>query len=174
MSGAADSHRSVNELNSDLFEAEQDDRFHNPVDARKKAMAYLARREYGRRELEKKLATAGFDPQVAIAAVGQLQCDGLQDDRRFVDSFARSRIGQGKGPVRILLELSQRGIDGHLIEDVIAELAVDWTALARKVRQKKFGAADPENFREKAKQMRFLQYRGFEQSQIQAAFSDPI
>jgi regulatory protein len=172
MTGAADSPRSVNELNSDLFAAEPDDRFQNRVEARKKAMDYLARREYGRHELERKLAKAGFDPDVAIAAVGQLHSDGLQDDRRFVESFARSRISQGKGPVRILQELGQRGIDSHLIEEVLAELSVDWFALAREVRHKKFGLAEPENFKEKAKQMRFLQYRGFEQSQLQAAFSD--
>ena len=172
MTGAADSPRSVNELNSDLFAAEQDDRFQNPVDARKKAMDYLARREYGARELERKLAKAGFDPQVATDAVGQLQSDGLQDDRRFVESFASSRISQGKGPARILQELKQRGIESHLIENVLAELSVDWFALAREVRHKKFGQAMPGDFKEKAKQMRFLQYRGFEQSQLQAAFSD--
>lgn len=172
MTGAADSPRSVNELNSDLFAAEQDDRFQNPIDARKKAMDYLARREYGARELERKLAKAGFDPQVATDAVGQLQSDGLQDDRRFVESFASSRISQGKGPARILQELGQRGIESHLIENVLAELSVDWFALAREVRHKKFGQAMPGDFREKAKQMRFLQYRGFEQSQLQAAFSD--
>ena len=172
MTGAADAPTSVNELNSDLFAAEQDDRFQNPIDARKKAMDYLARREYGARELERKLAKAGFDPQVATDAVGQLQSDGLQDDRRFVESFASSRISQGKGPARILQELKQRGIESHLIENVLAELSVDWFALAREVRHKKFGQAMPGDFKEKAKQMRFLQYRGFEQSQLQAAFSD--
>jgi len=172
MSGAADPPGSGNELNSDLFAATQGDRGQDPVEARKKAMDYLARREYGRRELETKLSKAGFDPQVAIDAVRQLRRDGLQDDRRFADSFARSRINQGKGPARILLELSQRGIESLLIEDVLAELSVDWIALAREVRHKKFGRAQPEDFREKAKQMRFLQYRGFEQSQLQAAFRD--
>ena len=162
--------QSINELNSDLFTKEQpDERFRNPKDARKKAMDYLARREYGQLELERKLVKAGYDPGVVNSAVLQLRGDGLQDDRRFVDNFVQSRISQGKGPVRIHVDLGQRGIDSHLVDDVLEELSVDWFDLARAVRQKKFGPALPTEFKEKAKQMRFLQYRGFEQSHIQAA-----
>ena len=39
----------------DLFQPEEDDRFADPIEARKKAMDYLARREYGQTELVKKL-----------------------------------------------------------------------------------------------------------------------
>jgi len=43
--------------------------------------------------------------------------------------------------------------------------------LATEVRLKKFGTAEPRDFKEKARQMRFLQYRGFEQEHIQAALT---
>jgi regulatory protein len=36
---------------------------------------------------------------------------------------------------------------------------------------KKFGRSRPAEFRDKARQMRFLQYRGFEPDQIRAAVS---
>ena len=149
----------------------QPDRFSNPVEARKKAMDFLARREYGRQELTAKLAAAGFDEQVAASAVAQLARDGLQDDRRYVENFIQSRVHQGKGPVRIRVELGQRGIEAVLIEEMLEDSGEDWRALARSVRQRKFGAAQPRDFREKARQMRFLQYRGFEQAEIQAAFT---
>ena len=43
---------------------------------------------------------------------------------------------------------------------------------ARQTRERKFGAELPRDFKEKARQMRFLQYRGFEQDQITAAVGE--
>ncbi len=163
--------KSINELNADLFSPEEVERFSNPVEARKKAMDYLARREYGRLELIRKLVLAGFETDVGQAAVEQLSNEGLQDDRRFVESFVQSRIGQGKGPVRIELDLGERGLDSGLINEVLIASRQDWSELARDVRRKKFGQNLPDDFKAKAKQMRFLQYRGFEQAQVQAAVS---
>ena len=162
---------SINELNADLFQPEEVDRFLNPVEARKKAMDYLARREYGGQELVRKLATAGFDKDVAEAAVAKLTDDGLQDDRRYAENFARSRINQGKGPLRIHAELGQRGIAAGLVDEVLEDAGEDWHALARDVRLKKFGRSMPAGYEEKARQMRFLQYRGFEPGQVRAAIS---
>lgn len=172
MTGAADSCKSVNELNRDLYAPEKDDRFHSPVEARKKAKDYLARREYGQKELIRKLATAGFDSSIASRAVAQLTDDGLQDDCRFVENFIQSRINQGKGPVRIHADLGQRGLAGGLVDEVLEEVSVDWYSLARDARYKKFGDLLPADFKEKARQMRFLQQRGFEQDQIDTAVSE--
>jgi len=47
----------------------------------------------------------------------------------------------------------------------------DWFELARQVRVRKFGENLPAEFAEKARQMRFLQYRGFDAEQIQVAVS---
>ncbi len=160
---------SINALNADLFSAEEVDRFSDPKEARKKAMDYLARREYGQRELEQKLIAAGFVSVIVTAAVGKLTGEGLQDDRRFIENFVQSRINQGKGPIRIHQELGERGLNAGLIEDVFKDLAEDWYALARRVRDKKFGSGLPREFKEKARQMRFLQYRGFDSAHIQAA-----
>lgn len=160
---------SINELNADLFLPEEVERFSNPIEARKKAMDYLARREYGHIELQRKLMRAGFEPDTALLAVEQLLADGLQDDRRFTESFLQSRKSKGKGPLRTRQELAERGIDSALIDDVLHDSAGDWLQLAIKVRLKKFGGALPQDFQEKARQMRFLQYRGFEQEHIQAA-----
>lgn len=137
--------------------------------ARKKAMDLLARREHSRGELLDKLLRAGIDRDLAAESVARLAEEGLQDDRRYVEAFLQSRIRQGKGPVRIRLELEGKGIAPGLIDEQFAECAEDWVALARSVREKKFGPEPPPDYREKAKQMRFLQYRGFEAAEIQAA-----
>ena len=132
-------------------------------------MDYLARREYGYRELLAKLVAAGYDDSIAAGVVDRLAVEGLQNDQRFVDAFLRSRINQGKGPVRIRLELRQHGIDAFVVEARLSEAGEDWTALAARARAKKFGEELPREFREKARQMRFLQYRGFESDQVRRA-----
>lgn len=152
-----------------MFSPEQDDRFSSPMETRKKAMDYLARREYGNKELKKKLATAGFLTEAVEATVEQLVADGLQSDQRFVEAFVLSRINQGKGPARIRADLAQRGIPDSLVDAVLAGTGVDWRELARHIRQKKFGRELPRDFKEKARQMRFMQYRGFLPDHIQAA-----
>jgi regulatory protein len=156
---------------SDLLSDEREDRFSCSVDARKKAMDFLARREYGQTELIKKLADKGYERSVAEGAVNKLTEDGLQSDQRFAGAFVQSRINQGKGPVRIRLDLGQRGVGDAAIELAIEDASANWFELARDVRLRKFGTGKPSDFKAKAKQMRFLQYRGFEQDHVQAAFN---
>ena len=160
----------VNELISEVT-AGTGARLADPVEARKKAMDYLARREHSRDELRRKMEKAGFEMNATLDAIEQLQKDGLQSDRRFVDAFVQSRISQGKGPTRIRADLSQRGIHDPMIHEVLCETDADWIALAKTTRAKKFGGEKPLDFEGKARQMRFLQYRGFEPEQIQAAVS---
>ena len=161
--------KSINALNADLFQPEEVDRYGDPKEARKKAMDYLARREYGHQELVDKLATAGFAADIAALTVAVLRDENLQSDQRFSESFVQSRISQGKGPVRIRQELKERGIRADVVDDALTEADEDWFALAIEIRIKKFGPDVPGEFKEKARQMRFLQYRGFEQEHIQSA-----
>ncbi len=71
--------------------------------------------------------------------------------------------------MRIRGELAQRGIDGASVSAALAEADCDWTALAAEVRAKRFGTEAPGDFKERARQAKFLQYRGFETEQIRAA-----
>ncbi len=134
-------------------------------------MDFLARREYGQLELIKKLAGKGYDRSVSEGAVSELTDEGLQSDGRFSEAFVRSRVNQGKGPVRIRLELAQKGLAHGVVEEAIVRAGADWAQIARAVRGRKFGDGHPPDYRQKARQMRFLQYRGFEQDDIQAAFN---
>ena len=159
----------VHEDISDLLSDEEEDRFSCPKEIRKKAMDFLARREYGLEELTKKLADKGYKRTVVEDELARLGDEGLQSDTRFAEAFVQSRINQGKGPVRIRADLAQRGIRDGVVDGALEASACDWFELAAGERRKKFGSAAPADFTEKARQMRFLQYRGFEQDHIQAA-----
>ena len=76
---------------------------------------------------------------------------------------------KGQGPIRIRAELKKRGVSAELVQLHVYDAGQDWHALACEVRGKKFGDAIPAEFKEKAKQMRFLEYRGFDIEQINAA-----
>ena len=95
--------------------------------------------------------------------------DRLLEEDRFVESFIRGRVRKGQGPVRIRGELAQRGIADTSASSALNEADCDWIALAVEVRVKRFGAEAPVDFKERARQAKFLQYRGFESEQIRAA-----
>lgn len=160
---------SINQLITDIVADDGADRTLDPLAARRKAMDLLARREHSRDELLEKLRKSGFDENVALDAIEELTREGLQSDRRFVEAFVQSRIRQGKGPMRIRADLAQRGVRDPVIHEALSEADADWSALAIEVREKKFGADRPTDLKDKARQMRFLQYRGFESEQVRAA-----
>ena len=153
--------KSFRDLNSDLFDSE-DSKFLDPKVARKKAMDFLALREYGQKELINKLRSKGFSDEISSSVVERLTEDGLQNDSRFIESFIRSRIKQGKGQLKITQELEQKNLPSQSIYSALGNLDMNWLELAHEVRIKKFGNNLPDDFNKKAKQIRFLQSRGFE------------
>jgi regulatory protein len=140
---------------------------------RQAALDLLARREHGRRELARKLAARGFQDRTVVDDVmAALEAEGLLSDMRFAEQFVWSRVQRGAGPLKIHAELRERGVDEALIEHSIEALVDDWQGLLRAVREKKFGRAIPDDFRERSTQMRFLQQRGFTAEQIGRVFRD--
>ena len=135
----------------------------------RRALDLLARREHSRRELERKLAARGFATDVIAGALDGLERRGLLVAARFGESFVRVRVARGQGPVRIRAELAERGIDAAEAEALLAAADIDWADAARAVRRKRFGFAAPRDFKERARQARFLEYRGFDSRQIRAA-----
>jgi regulatory protein len=141
-------------------------------DVRRQALVYLARREHSRAELQRKLIEKNFTLDFVRAVLDQLETQDWLNEARFVESFIHSRRQKGCGPVRIQQELRQRGITDDLLSQVLEEETQDWIVQVRSVRQKRFGHTLPKTWDERAKQMRFLQYRGFTSEQIKAAFED--
>ena len=135
-------------------------------------MDYLARREHSELELARKLTGRGFDPELVEATLADLVAERLLSNTRFVEAFVHSRFQRGSGPQKIHAELRGRGVDEGLISDWLDACGKQWLDLVREVREKKFGAAMPADFRERSRQMRFLQQRGFTSEQISSVFRD--
>ena len=76
------------------------------------------------------------------------------------------REKRGFGPIRIGQELQERGVDDEVVAKYLLVNEEKWFLLSENTRIKKFGKILPEDFESKAKQMRFLQYRGFTVEQI--------
>ena len=136
---------------------------------RKQALDLLARREHSRLELRRKLLARSHAEDMADEVLDRLQQERFLDEARFAEHFVRSRTGRGQGPAKIRAELRKRGVGESLIDTALAEAECDWTGLAAAARRKRFGAAPPGAYRERARQARFLKSRGFEYGQIQAA-----
>lgn len=135
-------------------------------------MDLLARREHSILELRRKLRKRDMSGELVEQALLDLVEDGLLHEGRFAESFVSSRITKGQGPLRIRADLSERGVRESLIEQALAESECDWFELAAQVRLKRFGSDVPRDFPGKAKQSRFLQYRGFTSDQIRSAVGD--
>lgn len=142
------------------------------VACRKQAVKLLARREHSRLELERKLDQRSYDRDTIAAALDELEEAGFIDAERFAESYVRLRAEKGYGPKRIRLELGERGIGGADAAAALENAEIDWAESARDVRAKRFGEPVPETFNERARQSKFLDYRGFEPGQIAAAL-DP-
>ncbi|MES1935123.1 regulatory protein RecX [Salinisphaera hydrothermalis] len=139
---------------------------------RKRAMDLLARREHARAELVTKLAKRDHDADEIEVVIDELAAEGLQSDARYAEAAVASKSRRGIGPVRIRAELRSAGVADADIEIALDEAEIDWDELAEAARRKRFGDAMPEDFPAKAKQMRFLQRRGFDGDQLAAAFDD--
>jgi len=134
---------------------------------RRRAMDLLARREHSRLELERKLAARSFDERLIADVLDELEQDGLVSAERFAQSFVEARYAKGQGPYRIRRELAERGVKSP--GDWLDDARYDWNALARETRIRRFGRARPGDLKEKARQARFLEYRGFGHEEIRRA-----
>lgn len=146
-------------------------------------MDLLARREHGFQELLVKLRQrfrrrTCSDEQV-LDVLTALVDEGLLSDERFALSTVRQLVNRGYGPRRISETFRQQGIEDYLSGALAAafDTPIDWHAEAASAYQKKYrgdaiiGDWDARQ-RERAKRMRFLQYRGFDAEVCQALVFD--
>lgn len=150
------------------------------------AFYYLSRREHGRNELRQKLLDKDQHPDKVEALLEEFEEKGYQSDWRTSLMLIRESLRKGRGRQRIKQEFYRRKLDipsniDELIEtaqrssDEFADFihsdntdnghsereGVDWLELAVQARVKKYGNSLPTTPKDKAKQLRFLQYRGF-------------
>ena len=119
----------------------------------------LARREYSRLELERKLAQYTENPEEIPELLDDFERHGWLSEQRVVEQVTASRRRRF-GVRRIAHELREKGIAEEVISSALAALQDTELEAARTVWRKKFGKA-PHNATERARQARFLQGRGF-------------
>ena len=126
---------------------------------RSRALDALSRREHSRTELARKLVAHTDNPDELHALLDDLQARGWLSAARYTEQIIHARQAR-YGSRKIAYELREQGIDDSLISASLAGLKDTELERARGVWEKKFGQP-PTTEQEKAKQIRFMQSRGF-------------
>lgn len=138
-------------------------------------LRFLARREYSRLELFRKLSQKFSSTQQIQQVLDEMQEQGYQSDERFTESFIRAKVRSGNGPFKIKIELREKGICESTALSAFDKQSIDWLELAEAVKNKRFGTADQEgvmtgdssaHLEVLAKQVRYLKNKGFYQEHI--------
>ena len=129
------------------------------ADLRERALRLLARREHSRFELTRKLGQAGFAVEDIAPLLDEFEQKNWLSDHRFAESYVADHRAKA-GSVKLAYELRQRGVSDDIIEAALDTQRDSEVERAREVWRKKFKSA-PADATEKARQVRFLQSRGF-------------
>lgn len=141
----------------------------SPLEIR--ALRFLAQREHSRRELERKLSSQANTrlSEEVINVLDKLEQQGFLSEKRAAEQITRIRRTRF-GSQRIIHELKTKGIDDHLIGDILPVLKETELETALNIWRKKF-AQPPATREERAKQIRFMMNRGFSMETIQHVLS---
>lgn len=126
---------------------------------RSHALRLLARREHSRRELQRKLAALAAEPDEVERILDELTARGWLAERRVAEQLIHARRGRfGSG--RIRQELLAKGVAEEVVAAVLPGLKESELDAARTVWRRKF-KVPPSSAKERARQVRFMQGRGF-------------
>jgi regulatory protein len=115
----------------------------------------------------------GFESACVSIIVDKLQDEDLQSDYRFSEGYIRYRGRRGFGPKRISIDLEKRGVSSAVISKAFALAEVDFYETAASAFSKKF-SAKAISLAEKARQQRFMEYRGFYSEHVKYALGNGI
>ena len=129
-----------------------------------RAMRFLARREHSREELRRKLAGQVEEGQDLDAVLDELAAKGWLSDSRYAEQAIRSKARR-YGPMKMAHYLRSRGVDEEAIAAGLRAAGADGAPQLETIWKSRFRQA-PQDEREKARQVRFLQGRGFALDEI--------
>ena len=138
-----------------------------PGELRERALRLLARREHSRAELARKLEAAGFAREDIALLLDALQEKNWLSDQRFAESYVADHQARA-GSIKLAYDLRQRGVPDSIIENVLRDNHDSEISRAREVWRKKFGSV-PTDVGQKARQIRYMQNRGFTPEVIRRA-----
>jgi regulatory protein len=134
-------------------------------------VGYLARREYSRAELRAKLVATGASRDEAEAVLDEIAALGYLSDARFATALVQQKSG-AISKRAISASLKAQGVSADIAAEALAASEIDDHDAMVALWLRKFGVP-PANDREKARQVRFLQSRGFALSAIFRLLRDP-
>jgi len=135
------------------------------------AVSLLAKKNYASGEMHRQLSRLTESMGDLTRVLRRLTDNHALDDARLLAYLLEKHVKKLHGPTRIKQELRQKGFPAPLIEQGIDNGDIDWYQLAKEARIKKFGDALPADPKEKNKQIRHLQYKGFTMDMIFEALS---
>ena len=142
-----------------------------PPTLRERALRLLARREHSRAELARKLRTYASPEEELETLLEDLSRRKFLSDERYAESRAHA-LSRKYGAARIAHELRAKGLGKELAEQASGVARATEVERAREIWRRKFRIA-PRTREERAKQMRFLQSRGFSFDAIRAVVAGP-
>ena len=138
------------------------------------ALNLLGARPYSTSALRRKLIQKEYEPADADDAIGRLVANGLLDDRKYAEQFARSKmVTAGASKRRVQQDLYRKGIKGDLATNAIAAVIedeeIDPAAVIERVARKKLAQlGDLEPIVVRRRLFAFLARRGYELEEIKA------
>lgn len=142
------------------------------LSAKEIAVQLLSRRDHGEFELKQKLKMKEFEPKDIEEAIVYCQSNGWMDDLRYAKSQVRQHVYKGHGERRIRQALNLKQVSDDIIDQALEDEDQDWFELAKETADKKFKGIKAIDQKAYAKQIRFLQYRGYTFEQISYALSE--
>lgn len=128
-------------------------------DAVETALRALRHRDRSTAELAARLERRGLDESACIDALETLTRIGFVDDERFARARAEQLAARNAGNRLIRHDLTERGVDGELIEAALAALDSERERASRVVARRGRGV----------RTARYLAARGFEDDAVEAA-----
>ena len=129
--------------------------------ARHSALRLLARREHSQYELRRKLKARGYGDRLVDELLAELITERLLSDTRYAEAMVTNRASRGYGPLRICMELRDRGVAEGIVDKVLQKAEVDWDERLRHTYDRKYGGIAVESFKTWASRAQFLNNRGF-------------
>lgn len=126
---------------------------------RARAMRLLARREHSREELRRKLAAKVQEGEDLEGVLDTLANEGWLSDTRYAEQAIRAKARRF-GPRMLAHQLRGKGVAEEAIAQAFTAAGEEGASSIERIWASRFRAA-PADEREKARQVRFLQARGF-------------
>ncbi len=129
-----------------------------------RALRYLARREYSRAELRRKLLAPEVNAAELDAVLDDLEAKRLLSDRRYAEVLAQGKGGR-YGVASLARTLAQQGVNPDVAAEALEPLRANERERALDVWRRRFGTP-PQDLKERARQHRFLLARGFDAATV--------